>query len=122
MSKPWFSMRAAAGPVGEVSIFSEIGGGGVTSEAFHVELSRLRARGVKTLTISINSDGGDVTAGFAIMNMLGRFPARKVVRIEGIAASMASVIAMVGDEIVMPSNAMMMIHNPWGSITGGAEQ
>ena len=121
MSKPWFSMRAAAGPVGEVSIFSDIGGG-VTSEAFHAELSRLKARGVKTLTISINSDGGDVSVGFHIFNMLARFPAKRIVRIEGIAASMASVIAMVGDEVVMPSNAMLMLHNPWGGITGNANQ
>jgi ATP-dependent protease ClpP protease subunit len=74
------------------------------------------------LVISINSDGGDVSTGFAIFNMLQRHPARKVVRIDGLAASMASVIAMVGDEVIMPANAMLMIHNPWGSVTGGAEQ
>jgi ATP-dependent Clp protease, protease subunit len=122
MSKRWFSMRASAGPVGELFIFSDIGGGGVTSEAFHAELSRLKARAVKTLLISINSDGGDVSTGFHIFNMLARFPAKKIVRIEGIAASMASVIAMVGDEIIMPSNAMMMVHCPWGSVTGGVDQ
>jgi ATP-dependent protease ClpP protease subunit len=122
MSKAWFSMRASAGPVGEVSIFSDIGGGGVTSKAFHAELSHMKTRGVKTLIISVNSDGGDVSTGFHIFNMLAGFPARKIVRIEGVAASMASVIAMVGDEIIMPSNSMMMIHNPWGGITGNADQ
>ncbi|QWG18712.1 Clp protease ClpP [Bradyrhizobium sediminis] len=122
MSKSWFSMRASGGPVGELQIFSDIGGGGVTSEAFHAELSRMRARGVKTLIISINSDGGDVPIGFHIFNMLERFPAKKIVRIDGLAASMASVIAMVGDEIIMPSNAMMMIHNPWGGVAGSVEQ
>jgi ATP-dependent Clp endopeptidase proteolytic subunit ClpP len=79
-------------------------------------------RGVKTLLISINSDGGDVSTGMAIANMLQRFPVKKIVRIDGLAASMASVIAMVGDEIVMPSNSMLMIHNPWGSVGGSAEQ
>ncbi|MEH2551058.1 ATP-dependent protease ClpP protease subunit [Bradyrhizobium sp. AZCC 2262] len=119
MSKSWFTARNA-GTVGEIAIYSEIGGSGVTAEAFHADLSRMR--GVSTLLISINSDGGDVSTGMAIANMLQRFPARKVVRIDGLAASMASVIAMVGDEIVMPSNAMMMIHNPWGGVVGGAEQ
>lgn len=119
MSKSWFTARNA-GSVGEITIYSEIGGGGITGEAFHAALRSLR--GVSTLLISINSDGGDVSTGFAIANMLERFKARKVVRIDGVAASMASVIAMVGDEIVMPSNAMMMIHNPWGATVGGAEQ
>ncbi len=48
--------------------------------------------------------------------------ALKIVRIDGLAASMASVIAMVGDEVIMPSNSMLTIHNPWGSVGGGAEQ
>lgn len=122
MSKSWFSVRASAGGVGEVFIFSDIGEGGVTSESFYVELARLKARGVKTLIVYINSNGGDVSTGFHIFTMLKNFPARKIVRVEGVAASMASVIAMVGDEVVMPGNAMLMIHNPWGSIVGGAEQ
>jgi ClpP class serine protease len=54
--------------------------------------------------------------------MLNRHSARKIVTVEGLAASMASVIAMAGDEVVMPSNAMMMIHNPLGSITGGSDE
>lgn len=120
MSKSWFSAKASAGGVGELGIYSDIGAGGVTFKEFNAELNRLK--GVNTLIIGINSDGGDVTVGSAIYNVLSRFPAKKIVRIEGVAASMASVIAMVGDEIIMPENALMMIHNPWGSITGGAEQ
>jgi ATP-dependent protease ClpP protease subunit len=77
---------------------------------------------VSTIALRINSDGGDVTTGFAIFNMLRRHSARKVVTIEGLAASMASVIAMVGDEIIMPENAMMMIHNPFGGVIGIADQ
>jgi ATP-dependent Clp protease protease subunit len=119
MSKAWFIARNA-GSVGEVFLYSDIGEGGTTAEDFHASLSAMR--GVSTLAISINSNGGDVSAGFAIYNMLKRFPARKVVRVDGIAASMASVIAMVGDEVVMPGNSMLMIHNPWGGIVGGADQ
>lgn len=118
--KSWFNARSA-GSVGDITIYQDIGDFGVTAEDFHAALSRMR--GASTLIISINSNGGDVTTGFAIMNMLKRHPAKKkIVRIDGLAASMASVIAMVGDEIVMPSNAMMMIHNPWGSVGGSAEQ
>jgi ATP-dependent Clp protease protease subunit len=119
-NKSWFAARSASSSVGEITIYQDIGAGGVTADDFHAALTRLR--GVSTLLIYINSDGGDVSTGMAILNMLQRFPARKLVRIDGLAASMASVIAMVGDEIVMPSNAMLMIHNPWGSVGGTAEQ
>ena len=60
-------------------------------------------------------------AGQAIHTILRRHPARKVVTIDGLAASIASVIAMAGDEVVMPSNSLMMIHNPEGLAMGGSE-
>jgi len=116
-NKNWFAINRASGTV---SIFSDIGNGGVTARDFRAELAKLG--NVKTLHIDISSNGGDVTEGFAIFDMLARHPARKVVRIQGLAASMASVIAMVGDEIEMPSNAMLMIHEPWGSASGSPEQ
>lgn len=56
--------------------------------------------------------------GIAIYNLLNKHPAKVTVQIDGLAASMASVIAMAGDRIVMPENALMMIHKPWG-ISGG---
>jgi ATP-dependent Clp endopeptidase proteolytic subunit ClpP len=78
------------------------------------------AKSEKTINIRINSAGGDVFEGTAIYNVLAAHPARKVVTIDGIAASMASVIAMVGDEIVMPDNALMMIHDPSAFVGGNA--
>ncbi|WP_435179455.1 head maturation protease, ClpP-related, partial [Escherichia coli] len=54
----------------------------------------------------------------AIYNLLRNHPADITVYIDGVAASMASVVAMAGDRVVMPENAMMMIHKPWG-ISGG---
>ncbi len=66
----------------------------------------------ETLHIYINSPGGAVFAGIAIFNMLRRYSGRKVVHVDGIAASIASVIAMAGDEIIMPDNTEMMIHMP----------
>lgn len=122
--KTWFrarALKARAGVTrGEVQIFSEIGMWGVTAMDFSDALRGLGK--VDELSVRISSDGGDVSAGFAIFNMLARHPAYKVVTVEGLAASMASVIAMAGDSIVMPSNSMMMIHNPWGGVVGESDQ
>jgi ATP-dependent protease ClpP protease subunit len=60
--------------------------------------------------------------GFAIYNVLKRHPAKVTATIEGVAASMASVIAMAADRIRMPTNALLMIHDPVGVVGGGAEQ
>src|SRR5690606_16890660 len=68
----------------------------------------------------INSPGGDVFAGQAILSMLKRHSARKVVYVDGLAASAASIVAMAGDTIRMPRNAMMMIHNAWTITAGNA--
>lgn len=121
MSK-WFTMKAAgkAKKEANIAIFSDIGLFGVTAQDFHDQLAALG--NPDTLNVTISSNGGDVAQGFAIYNMLARHSAHKVVTVEGLAASMASVIAMAGDEIVMPENAMLMIHNPWGSIGGEADQ
>ena len=67
----------------------------------------------KNLNIYINSGGGDVFGGVAIYNALKRHKCKKIVHIDGIAGSIASVIAIAGDEIIMPENAYMMIHKPW---------
>lgn len=67
------------------------------------------------IEVYINSLGGDVVEGTAIYNQLKRHPAHKTVYVDGFAASIASVIAMAGDEVVMPANTLMMVHNmSWG--------
>lgn len=76
----------------------------------------------KDLNIYINSGGGSVFAGMAIYNMLKRHSGKKTVRVDGVAASIASVIALAGDEIVIPSNAYFMIHKPWTISMGDANQ
>lgn len=73
------------------------------------------------LDIYINSPGGSVFAGIAIYNMLARHKGYKRVFVEGYAASIASVIAMVGNEIVVPENAYLMIHKAWGFAIGNAD-
>lgn len=74
------------------------------------------------INLYINSWGGSVFEGTAIYNQLRRHPAHKTVYIDGFACSIASVIAMAGDEIVMPRNALMMIHNMWMRVEGNAEE
>lgn len=77
---------------------------------------------VKTINLHINSPGGSVFEGTAIFNMLKNSKAFINVYIDGLAASIASVIAMAGDKIYMPANAMMMIHNPWVVCEGNANE
>lgn len=74
------------------------------------------------IDIFINSYGGSVFEGTAIYNQLKRHPAHKTVYIDGFACSIASVIAMAGDEIVMPRNALMMVHNMWMGVCGNADE
>ena len=77
---------------------------------------------VKNINLHINSPGGSVFEGIAIYNMLKQNSAQVNVYVDGLAASIASVIAMSGDAIFMPSNAMMMIHNPWTFAMGNANE
>ena len=74
--------------------------------------------GVSKINVHINSGGGSVFGGIAIYNILKRHNAEITVYVEGLAASIASVIAMAGDRIIIPANAQMMIHKP-SSITWG---
>ena len=74
------------------------------------------------IDIYINSYGGSVFEGTAIYNQLKRHPARKVVHVDGFACSIASVIAMAGDEVIMPRNTLMMIHNMWLEAVGNSAE
>lgn len=75
----------------------------------------------KSLNIHINSGGGSVFAGIAIYNMLKQYKGKKKVYVDGLAGSIASVIALCGDEIVMGTGSMMMIHKPWSWCQGNAD-
>lgn len=77
---------------------------------------------VSELNIYINSGGGNVWAGIAIHNILKRHKAKKIVHIDGLAASIASVIALAGDEIIMPANSFMMIHKAMCGAYGNADE
>ena len=77
---------------------------------------------VTQINIYINSYGGSVFEGTAIYNQLKRHPAHKTVYVDGFACSIASVIAMAGDEVVMPRNALMMVHNMWMGVSGNSAE
>jgi ATP-dependent protease ClpP protease subunit len=115
--KRWYEFRAQAKGA-EIVIYDEIGAFGIPAKAF---LDELKALGpVAELTLRINSPGGSVFDGVAIYNALKRHGAAITVWVDGIAASIASMIAMAGDEVVMPENAMLMLHDPSGLVMGTA--
>lgn len=119
MPKTWYEMKAAAGAA-EIWIYEEIGMWGVNAQQFAADLKALQ--GINDITVHINSPGGSVFDGTAIYNLLKNHPAQVTMEIDGLAASMASVIAMAGDLIIMPENALMMIHNPMMGAGGDAAE
>src|SRR3954466_2770789 len=116
--KSWFTISNVSNAAADVFIHAGIGGFGVTASHF---LSQIRALKVETLNVHINSQGGSVFEGFAIYNGLKTHPAKVIIHVDALAASIASVIAMAGEEIVMAENAMMMIHRPSAGVEGSAE-
>lgn len=117
----WFRMKAKAGTKSaDIYIYDEIGCWGITAKQFSKELLALGA--LRDINLHIHSPGGDVFDGIAIYNQLKGHDAKITVYIDGLAASMASVIAMAGDTVIMPENAMMMIHKPWGGAAGNANE
>ena len=116
----WYTIQAKTADTAEISIYDEIGGWGISAQQFAKDFKAL-GNNLKQINLHIHSPGGDVFDGIAIYNLLKNHPANKTVTIDGLAASMASVIAMAGTEIIMPENAMMMIHKPWGVQGGDAD-
>lgn len=114
---------ALANKKAEILIHEQIGadwfGDGLTSKQFAQQLRDLGE--VSDITVRINSPGGAVSDGVAIYNMLRSHGANIKVVVEGLAASIASIIAMAGDEITMGEGAMMMVHSPWTFAMGSAE-
>lgn len=106
---------------GEIWLYDQVGEGffgGMSAKQFNEKLNKLGQ--VDTINLRINSPGGSVFDGVAIYNALKRHPARLEVDVDGIAASIASVIAMAGDEIRMAANSFMMIHDPYGMAMGNS--
>lgn len=118
----WYEIKNRAEKA-EIWIYDQIGedfwtGGGTTAKAFQKELSTVTA---SQIDLHINSPGGEVFDGITIYNLLKQHPATITTYIDGIAASIASVIALVGDKVVMAENALYMMHNPSGMVVGNAD-
>lgn len=125
-TKTWYAMEQETDAEGvksakaEIFVYDEIGGYGIQATNFIQDLENLGE--VEQIDLRISSPGGSIIEGNVIYNAIKRHPANVTVYIDGMAASMASVIAMAGDEIIMADNALLMIHNPWTVSIGDSEQ
>lgn len=112
-------IKAAVEGDASISIYDQIGAGwdgeGVTAKRIG---AALRSIGARDVTVNVNSPGGDFFEGVAIYNLLRQHPHKVTVKVMGLAASAASVIAMAGDEILMGDGAFLMIHNAWAVAIG----
>ncbi|WP_372826530.1 ClpP-like prohead protease/major capsid protein fusion protein [Polaromonas sp.] len=129
----WYSIRRktaiaaalAAGVVAaaEIHIYGDIGeswwGETVSAKDFVAELAELD---VEAITVRINSIGGSVPDGLAIYNAIRRHKAAVTIEVDGMAFSIASLIAMAGDKVNMAKNAMLMIHAPWTYAGGNSKE
>lgn len=114
----WFDVRNV-GSTALLRIHDVIGDywAGTTSSDIASQIDAITA---DEIVVSINSPGGNIFDGIAIYNALRAHPARIVTRVDGLAASIASIIAQAGDERQMMSGSQMMIHNAWGFAMGDA--
>lgn len=121
--KTWYALHAsgeAAERVIEVFVYGEIGTWGITANQFVQDL-RAMDDGVSPVIAAFNSIGGDLFDGLAMHNALSRLGERCTGRIDALAASAASVAVCGAHRVVIASNAMLMIHNPWTYAAGDAE-
>ncbi len=119
--KQWYEIKNKADKA-EIWIYEEIGedfwtGGGITAKSFQKELAEIKAG---QIDLHINSPGGLVFEGITIYNLLKQHPANVTTYIDGLAASIASVIALAGDKVVMADNGLFMVHNVYGGCVGTA--
>lgn len=114
----WFEIKNAAGEKAIVRIYDEISYWGVSASEFASRLADITASEIE---VQINSPGGDVFDGIAIYNALRTHPATITTRVDGLAASAASLIVQAGDHRVMMQSSQMMIHEAWGGFVGGAD-
>jgi ATP-dependent protease ClpP protease subunit len=115
----WYRIDNKAGEPAALYIFDEINSmWGIGAQEVVDQLKTIDA---SQIDVHINSPGGNVFDGIAIMNALRNHKANITVKVDGLAASIASVIAMAGDSIVMSLGSQMMVHNPSGIAMGDAK-
>jgi ATP-dependent protease ClpP protease subunit len=116
----WYNITNVAADEAELLLFNEIGGWfGTYADEFDAELKAITA---SRLTVRLNSPGGSVTEGIAIASALRSHPADITIRVDGIAASIASVIAMAGDRLSMMPGSMLMVHEAFGECVGDSAE
>lgn len=121
-----FHARAdASTKTGEIWLYDLIGqtmwSDGISAKDVASAIKQCEAGGAEALSIFINSDGGSVSEGVSIHSVLSRFQGKKTVYVDGMAASIASLIAMAGDKICISPAAMMMIHDPAAGMRGNSQ-
>jgi ATP-dependent Clp endopeptidase proteolytic subunit ClpP len=114
----WYNIKNLSETSTEVIIYDEIGAWGVDSKSFIEEVKEISTDNV---LLRINSPGGSVIDGLSIHDAIKRMPQKVTAQIEGLAASIASIIALGADEVTMSENSLFMIHNVWGGETGGSK-
>lgn len=119
----WAPRAAEADETATISIYDVIGqdfwtGEGITAKRV---AAALRSIGKAPVTVNLNSPGGDMFEGLAIYNLLREHPAEVTVKVMGLAASAASIIAMAGDTIEMGLGTFLMVHNSWGMVIGNQQ-
>lgn len=120
MKKRWYSINAKAEGVVEISIFDEIGFWGTTAKDFKREFDAVKD--ADSIVVSLNSPGGGFFDGMAIYQMLSAVRSKVHVEVYGIAASIASVIALAGSSLSVARGSYFMIHNPFTLAIGGAKE
>ena len=101
-----------------VYIYDEISWFGINAEQFIKDLNDIKA---KTINIRFNTPGGSVFDGTAVFNAIKQHGSKTITHIDGLAASVGSVIALASDEVRMAENAFLMIHDPWSIVIGNAD-
>lgn len=128
----WEIKQSASEGVLELYIYGDVEGDGYDWRSGEVIRSETSANAfrdtlakypdISEIKLYINSYGGSVFEGTAIYNQLKRHPAKITAYIDGFACSIASVIAMAADTVIMPKNAMMMIHHAWQYACGNSDE
>ncbi len=118
------TVRMLADDRAEVLVYDMIGGGGFFEDGITAKSFRQQVKAIKAATINlrINSPGGSTTEAAAMLSALDEHPARIEVDVDGLAASAASVLAMAGDVVRVSASGLLMIHDPYTMMLGGAEE
>lgn len=119
----WYEIRAQAAGRVEIFLYDVIGGWGITAQQFVTDCKEAGVFEASAVDLHIHSPGGDVMHGFAIFNTLSRLKAKVDIWVDGVAASMASmIVCLPGATVHMPENAWIMIHKPWGGVAGDSDE